>query len=81
MTILWDFSIQTDKKIMVNRPDIVIKDKTKNTCLLLDVSVPSDTNTSLKTYEKLSKYKSIEIEVGKMWKLRTFFKHFNHGFH
>ena len=30
------------------------------------MSVPSDANVSLKTFEKLSKYKDLEIEVTKM---------------
>ena len=35
------------------------------------MSVPSDTSLSLKTFEKLSKYKNLEIEVTKMWHLKT----------
>ena len=70
-TILWDFSIQTDRTIKANRPDIVIKDKTEKTCLLLDVSIPSDRNTSLKTYEKLAKYKDLDIELAKSWHVKT----------
>lgn len=69
--ILWDFSIQTDKTIKANRPDLVIQDKTNKTCLLVDVSVPSDRNTSVKTFEKLSKYKDLAIELEKSWKLKT----------
>ena len=30
----------------------------------------SDTNVSLKIFEKLSKYKDLEIEVTKMWHLK-----------
>ena len=71
VTILWDFSIQTDRTIKANRPDIVIKDKTTKTCLLLDVSIPTDRNTSLKTFEKLSKYKDLDIELAKSWKVKT----------
>ena len=71
VTILWDFPINTDRKITANRPDIVIRDKIKKTCLLLDISIPSDVNTSLKTYEKLSKYKGLEIELGKSWKVQV----------
>ena len=67
ITILWDFPIQTDRTIKANRPDIVIKDKTNKTCLLLDISIPSDTNTSLKAFEKLAKYKDLEIELAKSW--------------
>jgi hypothetical protein len=71
VTILWDFTIHTDKTIMANRPDIIVRDKTKKTCLMLDVSIPSDRNTSLKTFEKLSKYKDLEIEIQKSWKVKT----------
>ena len=33
--------------------------------------VPSDTNVSVKIFEKLSKYKDLEIEATKMWNLKT----------
>jgi len=35
------------------------------------MSVPSDNNVAAKEFEKLSKYKDLEIEVGKMWHLKT----------
>ena len=35
------------------------------------MSVPSDKNVSSKTFEKLSKYKDLEIKIGKMWHLRA----------
>ena len=35
------------------------------------MSVPSDKNVTSKTFEKLSKYKDLEIEIGKMWHLRA----------
>ena len=69
--VLWDFPIHTDRTIQANRPDIVIKDKTNNTCLFIDMSIPSDRNVSAKVFEKLSKYKDLEIEVEKMWHLKT----------
>ena len=69
--ILWDFQIQTNRTIQANRPDIVVKDFLNNVCYLIDMSVPSDKNDSAKTFEKLSKYKDLEIEIGKMWHLRA----------
>ena len=33
--------------------------------------VSSDTNVSVKIFEKLSKYKDLEIEATKMWNLKT----------
>ena len=33
--------------------------------------IPLDTNTSVKTMEQLTKYKDLEIEVERMWGLKT----------
>ena len=71
VTILWDFPINTDRTIKANRPDIVVKDRQKRTCLLIDMSVPSDKNIAVKEFDKLSKYKDLEIEIQKMWKLKA----------
>ena len=71
VTILWDFPINTDRTIKANRPDIVVKDRKEKTCLLIDMSIPTDKNVSLKMFDKLSKYKDLEIEIQKMWNLKT----------
>ena len=71
VTILWDMPIQTDREIKANRPDIVVKDKENKTCLLIDMSVPTERNISIKTMEKLSKYKDLEIEIERMWGLKA----------
>ena len=50
----------------------MIKDyKRKKTFLLIDMSVPNDNNLSVKEYNKISKYKDLEIEIEKMWHLKT----------
>ena len=71
MTILWDFPIRTDRTIQANRPDIIIKHKQSKTCQLIEMSVPSDNNISAKEFEKRSKYKDLEIEIAKMWKMEN----------
>ena len=63
VTTLWDILIHTDRTIAANRPAIVLKNKTYTTCLLIDMTIPLDTNTSVRTTEKLTKYKDLEIEV------------------
>ena len=70
-TILWDMPIITDKEIKANRPDIVIKEKPTNMCMLIDMAVPSDRNIAAKEVEKISKYNDLEIEVSRMWKTKT----------
>ncbi len=48
ITILWDLTIHTDRTVQANRPDILIKDRKNNSCLLIDMSVPSDRKVSAK---------------------------------
>ena len=71
VTILCDMQVHTYKTIKANKPDIIIKDKQEKTCVLIDMAIPSDRNTSVKVAEKLSKYKDLEIEITKMWGLKT----------
>ena len=71
ITILWDMPIQTDREIKANRPDIVIKDKQEKSCLLIDMSIPTEKNTSVKVTEKLSKHKDLEIEIERMWGMKA----------
>ena len=63
--------IHTERELSANKPDIVIKDHADRCCKLIDVSVPADRNTSMKVIEKLSKYKDLEIEIARMWGMRT----------
>jgi hypothetical protein len=43
-TILWNQQVQTDRTIPNNKPDIVIRDNEKGTCVLIDVAVLGDRN-------------------------------------
>ena len=70
-TILGDMPISTDREIKANKPDIVIKDLNKKKCWIIDISIPTDRNVALKEMEKLSKYKDLEIELNRMWKMDT----------
>ena len=46
--------------------DIVIKNKQNKACQLIDMSVQLDSNISAKEFEKLSRYKDLEIEIVEM---------------
>ena len=58
-----DYSIIADRKILANRPDVVIDNRKSKTCMLIDVSFPDDKNIAFKEAEKMSKYKDLEIEI------------------
>jgi hypothetical protein len=42
VTILWNQQVQTDRTIPNNKPDIIISDNEKRTCMLIDVAIPGD---------------------------------------
>jgi spermidine/putrescine-binding protein len=48
--VLWDQGVQTDRELLANRPDIIVKNKDR-TRLLIDVAVPSDRNVIQKEAE------------------------------
>ena len=49
----------------------MIKDPANRCCKLIDVSVPSDQNTSTKVTEKISKYKDLEIKITQIRRVKT----------
>ena len=63
--------IHTDREISANCPDIVIKNNRDKKCILIDVAIPSDKNTSIKVCGKISKYKDLETEITRMWQMKT----------
>ena len=65
-TILWNFSIHTNRTIQANKSDITMKDHKEKTCKLIDFTFPIDINISAKEIEKPSKYKDLQIEVERM---------------
>ena len=68
---MWDVPVITDWTILANWPDTVLQDKKGNTCLLVIIAIPDYSNINTKETEKLSKYTDLEIEVSRMWKVRT----------
>ena len=59
MKILWDFTINTDRFVSANRPDIVVYDTFNRSVILLDVAIPADFNIVSKEHDKIS-----GLEVG-----------------
>ena len=71
ITMMWDTAIPTARKINAHRPDICFRNKKTNTCLLIDISCPTDGNIARKQAEKLTKYSDLWVEVSRMWQWRT----------
>jgi hypothetical protein len=71
VTILWNQLVQTDRTIPNNKPDIIIRDTEKRTCILIDVAISGDRNVIKKKAEKYVKYKDLTIEIQRMWNVKT----------
>jgi len=63
--------VQTDRTIPNNKPDIIIRDNVKETCMLIDVAIPGDRNVIKKEAEKILKYKDITIEIQPTWNVKA----------
>jgi hypothetical protein len=72
ITVLWNQGIQTNREVLANRPDIIIKNMKDKICLLIDVTIPSDRNEIQKESEKKLKYKNLSIEIQQMWNMKCF---------
>ena len=71
VTILWNQQVQTDRTIRNNKPDIIIRDNEKRTCILIDVTISGDRNMIKKEAKKILKNKDLTIEIQCMWNVKT----------
>ena len=69
--LLWDFKIQTDHLIPARRPDLIIINKKKRTCKIVDFAVPADHRIKQKECEKKDKYLDLARELKKLWNMQV----------
>ena len=69
--LLWDFNIQTDHLIPARRPDLIIINKKKKICKIVDFVVPADHRINLKESEKKDKYLDLARELKKLWNMKV----------
>ena len=60
------FSIQNDHVIEAQRPDLVVVDKKRRTCKIIDFAVPGDSRIEEKEKEKIEKYQDLKRELKKI---------------
>ena len=65
--ILWNFPVQTDRRVAHNKPDIIVINKRSQEILLIDIAVPLDSNIAQKRNEKVTKYVDLALEVKQLW--------------
>ena len=57
--------------IEARRPDLVLVDKSKKSCHIIDVAIPEDTGAKEKEAEKVEKYQNLARELRRMWEVKT----------
>ena len=67
--LLWDFDIHTDHLISARRSELIIINKKKRTCKIVDFAVPADHRIKLKECEKKDKYLDFARELKKLWNM------------
>ena len=55
VTILWNQQVRTDRTILTNKTDIIMRDNEKRTCILIDVAISGDSNDIRKEAEQMLK--------------------------
>ena len=68
--ILWDFTVQCDRKIEARKPDIVFVDKKEREVVIIDVAIPGDGRVKDKELGKVEKYQLLKDEIAKVWQMR-----------
>ena len=62
--LLWDYNIQTDHLIPARRPDLIIINKKKRICKIVDFAVPRES-------EKKDKYLDLARELKKLENMKV----------
>ena len=62
----------TDHIISTSRPDLIIINKKKRPCKIVDFAVPADYWINLKENEKQDKYLDLARELKKLWNMRVY---------
>jgi hypothetical protein len=50
--VLWNQDIHTEREVIANRPDIIIKNRKEKPCMLIDMAKPADRNVVQKEARK-----------------------------
>ena len=72
LELWWDKKIHVTNKVEHNRPDLIIWDRNKNKCKIIDFSVPLDGNVTRKEIEKVNNYVPLVNELQQMYRNYTY---------
>jgi hypothetical protein len=71
VAILWKQQVQADRTIPNDKPESIMSDNEKETCMLIDVAILGDRNVTKKEAKNILKYKDLTTEIQCMWNVKT----------
>ena len=69
--LLWDFDKQTEHLTYARIPDLIIINRKKRICKIVDFAIPVDHRIKLKEREKKDKYFNLAKELKKNWNMKV----------
>ena len=69
--MLQNQQVQTDRTIPNNKPDIIIHDNERGSCLLIDVTISGYRNVIKKETKKILKCKELITEIQRTWNVKA----------
>jgi hypothetical protein len=70
VTVLWIQQVKTDRTILNRKPNIIIHDNEKGTCLLTEIVILGNRNVIRKETKKVLTYEFLTVETKRMWNLK-----------
>ena len=71
MKILWDFMTQYNREIKARKPDIVVVNKNKSSCTIIDIAMPGEIRVREKEQEKIERYLELKRKIKRIWDIRS----------
>ena len=68
---LRDFGIQSDKEKELQRIDIVVTDKEKRECKVINIAILGDQNIKVKELEEIAKFQDFRLHVQIFWDVKV----------
>ena len=67
----WDLTVQTDNEIHGRSPDVIVAQKDKNLCQIIDFACPYDGGMDTKESEKIEHYQDLARVLRKIWNMKV----------
>jgi hypothetical protein len=64
-------TVQTDRTISNNKPDITFRENKNGTCMLIDDAISGDRNVIQQEAENIPKYENLTSDIQRMWNVNA----------